>query len=397
VRKRFRVGADIVVPVLLAGLFATAAVPTVRYIALVLLVVRAMSFVYARAAARAITVTRVERLIHTSRFAPFEVVLTIRNRLPLPVHYVRVGDRSGAFHARTVATFAVGLGPFEETRVSYTLEGHERGEFRLGPIDIAGTDALGFYSFARQIPDHAQVVVYPSIFSLDMSQKTGLPSGNLRVASRLYEDITRFRSIREYQPGDELKRVNWKASARLNKLFTTEYEPSIYFPALVLLNLTDTDYPQAQRQHLVERAIEMAASLLFYFVGLKQQVGLLTTGRIADSEAPPVAPLRPGYGHAKSALEILARIATTEARGSAGDFTDLVLRGGVAVPTGTRIVVVSPPLRPAQVTALLALRRRGYEVEVFLVSSQSTAAADLEVPGLRSHRVAGYGKALVDG
>ena len=395
-RSRLRWGADVVVPLLLIGLYTTSAVAVVRYVTLVLLVLRLLTFLYARLGARSLVITRSEHRISTSRFAPFDVVLTVRNRLPIPVHYVRISDRAGAFHARTPSTFVVGLGPFEELQIRYTLEGHERGDFQLGPIDIAGTDALGFFSYERQIASQAQVVVYPSIFTLDMDQKTGLPSGNLRVANRLYEDITRFRSIREYQPGDELKRVNWKASARLNKLFTMEYEPSIYFPALVLLNLSARDYPQAQRAHLVERAIEMAASLLFYFVGLKQEVGLLTSGKIGDVEGHPSAPIRPGYGHAKSALEILARIATTPPE-AGGEFTDLVLRGDVAVQTGTRILVVSPPLRAAQITALLSLRRRGYEVEVFLVSSQATASEDLQVPGLRSHRVAGYGKALVGG
>ena len=397
--RRIRWGADVAVPLLLVALYLFSPVAAVRYLALVPLVLRGIALLYAWLASRAIEVSRTESVLYTNRFAAFEVTLTVRNRLPLPVHYLRVGDRAGAFVARSSPSFVLGLGPFEQRELRYTLEGHQRGEFQLGPVDISGSDGLGLFPFGRQIEDRAAVMVYPSVFRLDLDRKSGLPSGNLTVSNRLFEDITRFRSIREYLPGDELKRVNWKASARLNKLFTMEYEPSIYFPVLVLLNLTAEDYPLAQRAHQLERAIEMAASLVFYCVELQQKVGLMTSGHISGIDGFASSPVRPGYAHANAALELLARVSTSQAAagGEPPNFADLVLTGEVEVASGSRILVVSPPLREQHSAALLALRRRGFKVEAFVVSSQSTTTAELQVPGLTTHRVSGYGKALIGG
>jgi len=67
------------------------------------------------------------------------------------------------------------------------------------------------------------------------------------------------------------------------------------------------------------------------------------------------------------------------------------------VANGTRIVVVTPPLAEAQRAALLALRRRGYDVEVFLVSTHQARREDLAVEGLTSHTVGGYGRDLIRG
>ena len=431
-----RLGADVVVPLILLFIVLFAPPPLMRVFAAGLLAIRVLAFAYLLIVRGGVSVARGEALVHANRFAPFTCTLIVRNRTPLPIHFLTVADRIGSFAARRPAQFVTGLGPWEERTFSYELEGRERGEFHLGPVDLVGTDPFGFFPWRTQAPSHQQVVVYPDIFALDLRHKRGLPSGSLTVLNKLYEDVTRYRSLREYQPGDEPKRINWKASARMGALFSMEYVPSIYFPVLVLLNLTANDYPLAQRAHLVERAIEAAASLVFYFVGIGQEVGLASSGLIGrrngapaapaaaadaaragasvrddavassgqseDSAAPGSAaytaePVRAGYAHAAHLLEQLARINTGGDGDGDGNFVDIVQRGGVPVANGTRIVVVTPPLAEAQRAALLALRRRGYEVEVFLVSTHRARREDLAVEGLTSHTVGGYGRDLVRG
>lgn len=435
-KPRVRWGPDVVVPLILLFIVLFAPPPLMRAIAAGLLAIRLLAFAYLLIVRAGVSVARGEALVHANRFAPFTCTLIVRNRTPLPIHFLTVADRIGSFAARRPAQFVTGLGPWEERTFSYQLEGRERGEFHLGPVDLVGTDPFGFFPWRTQATSYQQVIVYPDIFALDLRHKRGLPSGSLTVLNKLYEDVTRYRSLREYQPGDEPKRINWKASARMGALFSMEYVPSIYFPVLVLLNLTAGDYPLAQRAHLVERAIEAAASLVFYFVGIGQEVGLASSGLIGrrtgapaaavpgsvradpsasddaaswsdglvDSAAPLPAtgsapytaePVRAGYAHAAHLLEQLARINTTGE--GAGNFVDIVQRGAVTVANGTRIVVVTPPLAETQRAALLALRRRGYDVEVFLVGTHRARREDLAVEGLTSHAVGGYGRDLIRG
>ena len=414
-KPHLRWGPDVVVPLLLLLVVLFAPPPLMRVVAAALLAIRALALGYILVVRAGVTASRGEPLVHANRFAPFTCTLTVRNRTPLPIHFLTVADRVGSFAARQPAQFVVGLGPWEQRSFSYELEGRERGEFQLGPVDLVGTDAFGFFPWRAQLPCHQRVIVYPNIFALDLRHKRGLPSGSLKVLNRLYEDVTRYRSLREYQPGDEPKRINWKASARMGALFSMEYVPSIYFPVLVLLNLTAEDYPLAQRAHLVERAIEAAASLVFYFVGIGQEVGLVTTGRIGPAAgtdgagavaegddggalagAHTVEPVRAGYAHAAHLLEQLARVNAVSGE-HAANFVEVVQRGGVSVANGTRVAVVTPPLREEQRAGLLALRRRGYDVEVFLVSTHQARREDLAVEGLTSHTVGGYGRELVRG
>ena len=415
-RTRLRWGPDVVVPLLLLLVVLFAPPPPMRILAAGLLAIRALAVAYLLIVRAGVTARRGEPLVHANRYTPFTCTLTVRNRTPLPIHFLTVADRIGSFAARQPAQFVVGLGPWEERSFSYELEGRERGEYQLGPVDLVGTDAFGFFPWRAQVSCYQRVIVYPNIYALDLHHKRGLPSGSLKVLNKLYEDVTRYRSLREYQPGDEPKRINWKASARMGALFSMEYVPSIYFPVLVLLNLTADDYPLVQRAHLVERAIEAAASLVFYFVGIGQEVGLVTTGRIgqttggdtaeaaaADDDSGAIAgaaytvePVRAGYAHAAHLLEQLARVSAVTGE-QAANFVDVVQRGGVSVASGTRVAVVTPPLKEQQRAGLLALRRRGYDVEVFLVSTHQARREDLQVEGLTSHTVGGYGRELVRG
>ena len=415
-RTRLRWGPDVVVPLLLLLVVLFAPPPPMRILAAGLLAIRALAVAYLLIVRAGVTARRGEPLVHANRYTPFTCTLTVRNRTPLPIHFLTVADRIGSFAARQPAQFVVGLGPWEERSFSYELEGRERGEYQLGPVDLVGTDAFGFFPWRAQVSCYQRVIVYPNIYALDLHHKRGLPSGSLKVLNKLYEDVTRYRSLREYQPGDEPKRINWKASARMGALFSMEYVPSIYFPVLVLLNLTADDYPLVQRAHLVERAIEAAASLVFYFVGIGQEVGLVTTGRIgqttggdtaeaaaADDDSGAIAgaaytvePVRAGYAHAAHLLEQLARVSAVTGE-QAANFVDVVQRGGVSVASGSRVAVVTPPLKEQQRAGLLALRRRGYDVEVFLVSTHQARREDLQVEGLTSHTVGGYGRELVRG
>jgi len=357
----------------------------IRFLAAFLLLVQALSILQSRIGPRLVTVARAEEgPLRVHRFQKFTVRLTVRNLGPFPVGTLRVTDATGGLHTDDPTDFLMGLGPFGSREVSYVAQGHERGDFHLGPVRLQAESALGFAHWEKTIDAPLAVIVYPAVFSMDLVQTRGLPAGNLRVANRLYEDVTQFRSVREYVPGDELKRIHWKASARLGKLCSMEYLPSLYFPVLIALDLTEEDYPLTRRRQLIERAVETAASLVFHFVAAKQQVGLVATGSVSGTGGGVSAGIRAGYGHAVGILEILARVHSTEER---ADFTGMLLASAMGAPTGTRVLAVVPPLPEEKADALRGLRRRGRDVEAFVVSSSAVREEDTTLRGLVSHSV----------
>ena len=229
----------------------------VRVAADAVLLIRALAFAYSASIARFIRVGRDTGTVYANCHQEFEITLIVENRSLLPIYFMSVQDSvSTGLFAANEASFVVSLRPFEKRYLRYTAVARSRGAYAAGPIRMSGHDPFRIYGFWDAREASVPVVVYPTVYRVDLSQRTGLPAGSIQVANRLFEDVTRYSAIREYQPGDELKRINWKASARMGKLFSMDYQPSIYYPILIALNLSEQDYPVRSRESIVNRAAE---------------------------------------------------------------------------------------------------------------------------------------------
>ncbi len=389
-----RLGRLVVPAVLLLLVFAFAPLSSFRIAAAVGLLAMLAAVVSRRLGARMVSVRREDRVLRVNRFQPFTVRLVVESRWPLPLSDIVVIDTPGGLRTVEPTAFLLRLPPRGKRVVSWTAEAHERGVFTVGPVRISGPAALGLGSWSAAGSAALTVIAYPAAYPLALLHRAGLPSGSVPVANRLYEDVTRFRSIREYVAGDEPRRISWKVSARLGKLATVEYSPSINVPTLVLLDLAAPNYPVARRYALVERAIEVAASLAVHFTELKQPVGIIASGTVAGRGGFLAIPLRAGADHAMGILESLALV-----RPSADPvpLVELALRSGIGIPAGTRICAVVPPLPAEGRASLAALRRRGHALEVFFVRSATGEGETATVAGSVSHEVPESGPEMLDG
>ena len=367
-RSEGRAGAwAVLILFLLAFLF----VPfrSLRVVAGLFFLVEALSLLAAYMLPRAFVVTRRDEVIRVNRLQRVRITLTLRNRFVLPIRSVLVTDGPGGIFPLFPAVFLRSFQPREEATFSWEAEARDRGEFQIGPVTISGPGPFGILAWRVIHGSPIRVLVYPAVFPLTLEHRKGLPAGNIAVLNRLYEDVSRFRSLREYVPGDELRRINWKVSARLVRLHTTEYNPSLYFPVLVLLNLCAPDYPLEGRYPAIERAIELAGSLVVYFAGMRQEVGLAAAARIPGESGPVSVPIRAGTSHGVRILEALARAHAVEEE---MDFASLALGGsftrGAPLPTGTRILAVTPRLSRERQAGLQALAHKGLHLEVFFVA-----------------------------
>jgi uncharacterized protein (DUF58 family) len=241
----------------------------------------------------------------------------------------------------------------QTVRLTYRIKGLTRGEYYLGPIIIKSGDPLGLFPWEKRIEDHCRVIIYPSMFRVAYNITEGYPGGNIKINDRMYEDVTRLKSIREYIPGDDIRHISWKLSARLGALHTREYLSSLHSPVMLVLNLTLDDYPLKHRYAHVEKAIETSASLVAFYTSLKQEVGLLSSG-FTDGVHPHIA-IHGGHEHGMLLLENLAVI-----KGSAEqtDIIDLLNGSHLPLPNGVRIILIGPPLSDTRAEAFAAFRRR---------------------------------------
>jgi uncharacterized protein (DUF58 family) len=319
-------------------------------------------------------VRRKSRILRTHRFEPLEVTLIVENRSFLPVAYLNVIDQQNTFFASEPGNFLVKLRAGERRYLSYTIESQQRGRYTVGPAALQGSDPLGIFPFKTKTTESQTLIVYPEILPLTLSSTEGLPAGTIRVENPVYEDVTRYRSLREYVAGDSLRRVNWKASAKTGKLFVMDYLPLLHAPTLILLNLNSQDYPMRFRYHRIERAATLAASLVIHFLSLHQEIGLIASARPDEAQPYTAAGIRGTHGHATTLLELLGQM--EPAQGGPG-FSELLFTSGIELPVRTRVEVITPVVRQLDAGRLRQLKARGCTVELFILGDQSNAVREL--------------------
>lgn len=306
-----------------------------------------------------------------------DVEVEISNRGRLPVLWLRLTDTVPAELAPAgVFRHVVSLGPRERLRLSYSLCGRRRGYYELGPLRSTGGDLLGTARYDEEKVGPGSVVVYPKIVPLhELGFPSQSPFGTLPSQNRVFEDPSRIQGVRAYQPGDPLKRIDWKTSARVASLQVRRYEPTMALETALFLNLDSASYSQPERHQATELGIIIAASLAVHVCEKRQAVSLQTNGadplggawgsvpargtKVGGDPWPaPGLPMRSGRDHLMHVLDLLARVQVA-AEGAAMPFLELLNRKSLALPWGSTIVVITSREAPGLLDTMLALRRRG--------------------------------------
>ncbi|MGA0878048.1 MAG: DUF58 domain-containing protein [Ilumatobacteraceae bacterium] len=160
-------------------------------------------------------------------------------------------------------------------RVQYRVPTTRRGVLTLGPATIELSDPLGLLGRRRRIGSPTDVVVHPRWTSIALPDPRRCEGVLIDFIRRLLDRLTvdlEFRSLREYVAGDDLRRINWKASARHDILTLNEYVSRAPLVVHMLLDHDATTYSAAG----FERAISVVAS----FVGSAATTGLESEPRV---------------------------------------------------------------------------------------------------------------------
>jgi len=301
----------------------------------------------------------------------FPVEVEVYNGSRLPVLWMRLHDSVPAgLGPSSVFRHVLSLLPRERLKLGYSLTGRRRGYYPIGPLVTLGGDLLGSATYQHKYLHDDFVIVYPRIVAL---QKLGFPSqspfGALPSHERLFEDPSRIMGVRDYQPGDSLRRMDWKTSARVNSLQVRRYEPAIALETAVFLNLSGMDYALGHRREATELGIVVAASLAVHLGKQRQAVALISNGRdpLAESAGAALSlPLRKGREHVMNVLDLLARIEVASQEDHVIPFLDLVTRKSLPLPWGSTAVLVTAKEVEGLMGTLLALRRRGLLVILVL-------------------------------
>ena len=380
----------------LALLGAFAHRPFVMAMATIVFVLVAVSRMWARLS---LSEVLLDSVVSSERATVGELItltLTIENRKPLLVPWLQVflpvpeglevqkEDLTlRPYMGGTEVGLVTSLGAYDRVTIDISIRARKRGLYRLEPVRLSSGDLFGFYGSRRELyRPKPSLVVYPVTVPLtDFPLPPARPTGDERSRDFRSEDHNRPSRLREYRPGDPIKRIDWKATARGCKPFVRVYDSSVTRQVVILL---ECDRPRLwrwrSRPEILEAGVVAAASLVLHCHDLGSRIGLIANG------IPPamstLAFIPPGRGPAqlRALMEALAAAQPYAVRSLARVMQD---RGPDAIPYGATFLYITGVHHESTVDFLRTLSKRGYEVVVVNVSStRPLAIKDLPVEDL---------------
>lgn len=327
-----------------------------------------------------------------------ELTVTLTNRKVVPLPWIEVVDeipeglevegaalkhssRGNAWRLELLTSMA----GYERVGWRYRLRCNRRGYFALGPARLRSGDIFGFQTSAREEAQATVLLVYPRVVPLE---RLGLPAlrplGEAKGGPVIYEDPARLRGLREYVPGDPLRRVDWKASARHGVLRSKLFDPSVARRVTVALDLGTFEHSwEGYDPPVFERLVTAAASVVAQAEREGAGVGLMANGRLPRSGQVLKLAASQSPRQLARLMEALAMIGPFVAY----PMEALLADAGRDLAAGDTAVYVTAMLREPVLARLRRMREAGVLVVVLFVGR---GEAPVHWGGFRLHNAATY-------
>ena len=183
-------------------------------------------------------------------------------------------------------------------QVTYPVPTERRGVVDVGPLTVRRHAPAGLAVASRVVAGVVSVRVVPRVLPV-RGLPAGVQRGQVGADERVERGGTDLVGLREYVPGDDLRRLHWATSARTGTLMVREDADPARPHLAVLLD----DRASGHTTETFEEAVEIAASLVVSAAAGGHPVRLLSASGEVDVEV-----LEPDAGAALAALADVAPV-----------------------------------------------------------------------------------------
>lgn len=300
----------------------------------------------------------VDRIVHSRTVQPSRVPAGHDARV-----MVRVGNSSTTWPVAAVFVedalpvplgaeprYFVGyLGPRAVRDVTYLVRPAVRGRYTVGPLRVSVSDPLGCVRVTRSVGAPSSLLVTPRTVPLWESGGTDGSQGEESPRRSIIGVGEQDPVPREYQHGDELRRVHWRSTAKRGELMVRRDEQHRREHSAILLDARAAAHLGQGQHSSLETAVGVAASVAVHLIYRRHDLRLHTEcGRVQSSTVSGV----------------LDGLAVTEPSDASG------LQGGIGALASMRnsspslVVAILGAVRPEEATALSRVGGRSTRIAV---------------------------------
>ena len=245
----------------------------------------------------------------------------------------------------------------KEIKKNVTLD--KFGMIKFRKMNIYVEDPLGMKVFVKNKKDRGELRVYPRI---EYMRKLRITPRKTRTILGDYPSRRKgigleFTDIREYVPGDSMRHINWKATARTDRLMVNEYESERTGDTVILLDVRRFYKGAGEYERLLNASVRAAATIATYLSRTRSRVGLVIIGKGVDW-------IYPTYGKRAMYLifDRLLYVRSKKLSALPFDYGKFIVSR--FFPLNSFVILISPLLSWDIDDAVVELLARGYDILV---------------------------------
>ncbi len=288
---------------------------------------------------------------------PVKAELEVRSETPV-ARLELLLDLPEGLVAETPNPQLLSLQPGERRELEYVLRCERWGAHLVGDLVMRAHDTFGLFVFEQTVEGRRPLKVYPrgeALRKLLRPLETQPFAGNQLPRTR--GEGIEFADLRPFVPGDRVRRVNWRATARRGEPWVNETHPERNTDVVIFLDTFAE--ARGNGESTLDFAVHAAASLAVHYMREKDRVGLVAFGGVLN------------WLTASSGLVQLYRVLDSLLDAEiflSYAWKDVSLLPVRTLPPHALVLALTPLLDERSVHALLDLRARGFDLAVVEIS-----------------------------
>ncbi|MWC28075.1 DUF58 domain-containing protein [Paenibacillus sp. MMS18-CY102] len=346
---------------------------------------------FKRVALRRISYSR--QFDRTTCFEGDEVhmIETIANEKRIPLPWLRVESLLHAslqFGSEQSANLTVSTGqflqnhrsffslmPWRRIRRTHHVKALRRGAYTLSTVTLTAGDLFGISAANKQFLFTERLLVYPlPLLPEQMNWPVRGWQGELSVRRWVVEDPFRRIGVRPYRPGDSMRFVNWRATARSGELQVHQLDTTADYQVLIVLNVEDHAEVWRNITNIarIEQGIRLAAGIAEQLIHNGMEAGFAANAPMEDEPKTSIyVAADSGEPHLYLLLEAMAKLKVERLQ----PFADYLHMLAGQLEASADLVLLTSYIDDRLHDAVEQLEASGHRVVIQLIEEESEANA----------------------
>jgi len=228
------------------------------------------------------------RRILTEKFSNSDenpVSITVKNNYKFNIEAKIIDELPNQFQKRDFEHI-VNLKAIENYNFEYEVTPVERGEYHFGNLNIYVSSPLKIVARRFQFQENEMVAVYPSYIQMKkyefLAMSNRLTEFGLKKIRRIGHTLE-FEQIKNYIAGDDVRTINWKATAKRSQLMVNQYQDEKSQPIYSIIDLGRVMKMPFEELKLLDYAINSALAFSNIALRKNDKAGLITFAKKVDT------------------------------------------------------------------------------------------------------------------